>query len=366
MARPNVEGLPQHLRTDAGGYFLDYRIKETGASKRVRVRLGHIPLANARRILAQYAVAIAEKKYLGDSMPKITFNEAADAFLAYSRSRKKSFKQDGFYVNNLKRFFGDKPLECLNLDMVEKYLNWRRKDGNTHWKPLSNTSLNRDLACLKTLVRRALLNRQIDRNPIEGVKLFKETSRNRTLTAEEYQKLLDCSPPHQRPIVSLAFITGMRKGEIFGLTWEKVDFQNGIITLEAEDTKTQEKREIPMDETLKEMFRRIPRTLGCPYVFNHNGKQLNHAKTGFRNACQKAGLEGFHFHDLRHCAVTNMRKAGVPESVIMSISGHKTNAVFRRYDRIDRTDRLDALERVRVFNDANWTKRLPEVKTEIG
>ncbi len=357
MSKPNVHGLPQHLRKYEAGYFLDYFVQDRGVRKRKRERLGHIPLAQARKILAQHTLTMAEEKYLGDSKPKITFTEAADAFLAYSRSRKKSFKQDMFYVANLKRFFADRPLESLNLDMVEKYLNWRRTEGNKHYKALTNTALNRDLACLKTLVRRALLNRQIDRNPVEGVKLFKEVSRNRTLTQEEYQRLLDGCPAHFRPVVQLAYYTGMRKGEIFGLTWERVDFQNGIIILEAEDTKTQEKREIPLDEALKDILRKVPRTLGCPYVFFHRGKKLHHARTGFRNACLKAGLDGFHFHDLRHCAITNMRKAGVPDTVIMSISGHKTNAVFRRYDKIDRTDRLGALEKVRVFNDTRMAPR---------
>jgi integrase len=355
MSKPNVHGLPQHLRKDEGGYYLDYLVQEEGARKRKRVRLGQIPLEKAKRILAQHMQAIVEERFFADASPQITFNEAADAFMAYSESRKKSFKQDRMYVRNLKAFFGDRLLESVNLDMVEKYLNWRRREGNKHPTELMAATLNRDLACLKTIVRRAKLNRQIDRNPIEGIKLFKENARDRTLTPEEYQKLVQHSPAHLKPMIELAYFTAMRKGEIMGLKWGQVDFQNGVILLEAEDTKTQEKREIPMDENLKEILRRIPKTLGCPYVFSHRGKKLKHGKTAFKRACEKAGLKGFHFHDLRHCAVTNMRKAGVPEGVIMSISGHKTHAVFRRYDRIDRVDRQAALERVRSFNDANKT-----------
>jgi integrase len=63
----------------------------------------------------------------------------------------------------------------------------------------------------------------------------------------------------------------------------------------------------------------------------------------------------FRFHDLRHCAVTNLRKAGVNDSVIMSISGHKTYAMFKRYNRIDRKDREDAFKQVEKFNDTNMT-----------
>ena len=65
MAKPNVHGLPQHLRKDAGGYFLDYFVQENGLKKRKRVRLGQIPLAQAKRILAQSMGDIAEQKYSG-------------------------------------------------------------------------------------------------------------------------------------------------------------------------------------------------------------------------------------------------------------------------------------------------------------
>jgi integrase len=95
--------------------------------------------------------------------------------------------------------------------------------------------------------------------------------------------------------------------------------------------------------------------LGSPYVFTFRGHNLRDPKTAFLKACQRARIPDFRFHDLRHCAVTNFRKAGVSDSTIMSISGHKTHAVFRRYDRIDRGDRQEALKRVRQFKDTNRT-----------
>lgn len=364
MSKPNVHGLPNHLRKDEGGYFLDYFVQEEGVKKRKRVRLGQVPIAQAKKVLAQHMQSIVEGKYIESTGPTITFNEAADAFMAYSRSRKKSFDRDEIYVRNLKRYFGKMPLASLNIDLVESYLNWRRKEGNTHWTELKGATLNRDLSCLKTLVRRALLNRQIDRNPIEGLKLFKEIPRDRILAPKEFQKLLEFCPKHLKPIVELAYYTGMRKSEILGLKWEQIDFHNGIITLVAEETKTQEKREIPIDERLMGMLKKIPKMIVSPYVFTYHGKKLKFARHGFNWACQKAGLEGFHFHDLRHCAVTNMRKAGVPESVIMSVSGHKTSAVFRRYDQIDRSDRKEALDRVRKFNDIQMTPAVVKLKSD--
>ncbi len=358
MSKPNVHGLPHHLRKDGRGYFLDYFVLEGGISKRVRVRLGQIPLAQAKKVLAQQMQAIVEQKFIASDKPKATFLEAADSFLAYSAARKRSHKNDAQIVARLKAYFGDRPLESLTPDLVEAYLVQRRKEGHKlrPGKAITGATLNRDIACLKTLVKRALLNRQIDRNPIEGITRFKEQSRERTLAAEEYQALLANCSRHLRPIVQLAYSTGMRCGEILGLRWEQVDFKAGVIALEAADTKTQEKREVPLSEGLVDTLQRIPKTLGSPYAFTFKGKPIGTIKTAFKKACFRAGIEDFRFHDLRHCAITNFRKAGVPDNVTMSISGHKTYAVFRKYDRVDRKDRKMALQKAESLIDTDMTR----------
>jgi len=356
MSKPNVHGLPQHLRRDEGGFFLDYFILEGGKRKRTRVRLGQIPLPQAKRILAQHLQDIVENKYLAPEKPKMTFNDAAEAFLGYSRSRKKTFRRDEEMVANLKAFFGDRPLENLTLDLVERYVVARREQRRQAGKKeLTGATLNRETTCLKTIIRRAVLNRQLDRNPLEGLKPFKEFPRSRTLSLEEYNRLLSKCSEHIRPIVELAYVTAMRRGEILNLRWDQVDFKHRIIILEAAATKTQEKREVPLDAKLIEMIQRIPRVLGSRYVFSFRGRQVKDIKTAFRRACARAGIRDFRFHDLRHCGVTNMRKAGVPDNVIMSISGHKTTSMFRRYDAVDRADRQSAIEKIRL-NDTYMTK----------
>jgi integrase len=135
-----------------------------------------------------------------------------------------------------------------------------------------------------------------------------------------------------------------------------VDFKNKMISLEAADTKTQEKREIPLDNELVSLLQRIPRVIGCPNVFTYKGKPVDSCRTAFYDARRKAGIGDFRFHDLRHCAITNLRKAGVSDSVIMSISGHKTHAVFRKYDRVDRQDRQKAVQSVRGMLDTVKTR----------
>ena len=149
----------------------------------------------------------------------------------------------------------------------------------------------------------------------------------------------------------------MRCGEILGLRWEQIDFKNGIIVLEAEDTKTQEKREVPLTEELLDLLKRYtPDALGTPVFLPGRVKAWEASRPPLTGRAGRPRLRIFSFHDLRHCAITNLRKAGVSDSVIMSISGHKTHAVFRKYDRVDREDRLAAMQQAKEFNDTNMTK----------
>ena len=366
MSAPNVHGLPQYLRKDDAGYYLDFSLREGGKRTRKRVRLGLIPFVQAKKILAEHMQEIASGKFLSIEKPDVTFNEAADSFLGYSQARRKTFRNDRFMVDRLKAYFGDCALKSLNPDLVEGYLSQRRKTGNIAFagKPLSNSTVNRELGVLKCILNRAVSNGLLEKNSIQRVRGFKELSRDRTLTEEEYEALLSRCSPRLSAMVQLAYWTGMRRGEILGLRWDQVDFKNKVVTLEAADTKTQEKREIPLTEELTGLIQRTPRTLGSPYVFTHKGQRIKNIKSAFWKAIRTAGIKDFRFHDLRHCAVTNLRKAGVNDSVIMSISGHKTYAMFKRYNRIDREDRLDALNRLKRSKDRNRTGAENEATTK--
>jgi integrase len=91
-------------------------------------------------------------------------------------------------------------------------------------------------------------------------------------------------------------------------------------------------------------------------VFRYLGKGVGDIETAMETACTKAKIKygrfkkgGFTFHDLRHTFNTNMRKAGVAESVIMAITGHSTRAMFDRYNTIDGTDRDKAIDQLKAF-----------------
>jgi len=360
MGRPNRNGLPEYLRQRKdGSYYLDfYLIREDGTKQREREDIGSISRTLAKSIRDRRVAELAKKDFKL-LPPKMTFRRAGEAFLAYSQGRKRSYKADVMLIAKLTAHFGDRPLEVLNPAAMEVFLNIikekgkrviHRKGEQPQWKPFKPATLNRYIACAKTIVNRALANGQIDRNTLAGVKLFKENNaRDRVLDREEYVRLLAECPDYLRLIIRLAYTLGMRRGEILGLRWDQVDLKKGVIRLAGEDTKTAVAREVPLDQGFMDALTAFPRVLRCPYVFANQGRSIASVKTAFNSACARAGIENFRFHDLRHCAVTNLRKAGVATSTIMSISGHKTDAMLRRYDRVDTEDRKAALERVRQF-----------------
>ena len=143
----------------------------------------------------------------------------------------------------------------------------------------------------------------------------------------------------------------MRRGEILGLTWEKVDLKAEFIRLKAEDTKTRESRIIPLSPELVALFKDLQkaRTLHIPHVFLRDGQPMRSLKGAFMAACKGAGITGFVFHDLRHTAITNMRRAGIDPLTIMKISGHKTMVCFTRYNSFREADLRAAVEKSNTY-----------------
>jgi len=141
---------------------------------------------------------------------------------------------------------------------------------------------------------------------------------------------------------------GARKNELRRIRWEQVDTQAGLIRLSAAQTKGKKPRTLPI---YGEMSRWLERQReSCPagsvWVFHgtHNCPVANHLN-GWAEACERAGVPGLLFHDLRRSAVRNMNQ----DKVAMEISGHRTRSVFDRYNIVDVADlgRRQAAGRVR-------------------
>jgi integrase len=159
------------------------------------------------------------------------------------------------------------------------------------------------------------------------------------------------SPSHLKPILLTGYHLGQRLGETLNLSWDRVDLQRGIITLRGVGTKTHKPRQVPMTAPVKAALTELSkvRDLAHKYVFVYHRNPVREVKTAFRMACKKAAIANLRFHDLRHCAATNLRRAGVDTTTAMQIIGHKSPLMWKRYNSLAESDLIIAANRLNTY-----------------
>src|SRR5215212_1976439 len=134
------------------------------------------------------------------------------------------------------------------------------------------------------------------------------------------------------PIVVMALQTGMRRGEILGLRWEHIDFEQKTIYIA--HTKTGKPRRIRMTKPVEVELRSLKQDASLDeHVFSYarTGLKLTTFRHAWEGACKQAKIAGLRFHDLRHTFATRLRAKGVHEMDIMSLLGHTTLQMTSRY-----------------------------------
>ena len=269
----------------------------------------------------------------------VTLSEWGSRYLSIYAKEKRSIADDQRHVRHLCRILGEHTLLSeISLAQVERFKHTRKSE--THrGKRISEATIDRSLEVLRHMMRIALEERIIEHVPT--VKLYKpQNKRRRVATADEYTKLLAAATPHLQRIIRCCFETGMRSGEIKGLTWAKIDWDEGFIHLAAEDTKERKPKKIPISPTLRTVLQeiRIDQREGkvasiSGHVFTWKGKPMKEGwKTAYHGACRRARIVDLRFHDLRHTFVTRKVKEGWDYKRIMAITGHSTFAVFQDYN----------------------------------
>jgi len=288
---------------------------------------------------------------------RMTFSELAGWYLDLEKVKAlASYDIVKITLSKFNKVFGDMVIARITPADLENYQAIRLKAG------MAPGTIDHEIGKTKTMILKGFDNGKISGETLRTFKKIKKILkkgsdvRDRILTHDEFNRLCDHSARHIREILTTAYYTGMRRGEILNLTWDKVDMKNRFINLDAADTKDKEKRSIPICDELQKMLTNVTRHINDPHVFLFRGKPVSDIRTGLVKACEKADIiygrfkkGGFVLHDCRHTFNTNMRKAGVEESVIMSITGHSTREMFDRYNVVDRDDTLNAVNRLEVF-----------------
>jgi integrase len=321
------------------------RVRETvGPNKKI-----------AQKVLSLRMTQVLENRYFPPNrqLGRMPFKDFAQMYLEREGPLLKSIRTERNRVLAWAREFGSRPLGQITREEIEA---WRR-NKMTKCRP---ATINRDLSRLRRMFSLAVEWELLEESPMAGIRFLRENNaRTRYLSIEECQRLIaSCIAPHIRALVTVALHSGMRLGEILNLRWYDLDFASGFILVR--DSKNGESRHVPMDATLFALFRAYPRRLGTDLVFcSSSGRRIVDVRTGFLNACKRAGLTDLHFHDLRHTFASQFVMAGGGAWVLREILGHKSLTISLRYTHLAPTYKIKAIDRMNTL----WAGATPQTST---
>jgi len=297
-----------------------------------------------------------------DMLPEAekTFQELSDWHLGLEKVKVlSSFWRVELSLKKFNSEFGNIIVGNLRPVDLENYQMKRRAEGK------ADSTIDQEVGAARTVIIKAFDNGLIGGHTLKTFKVVKKllkanaNARDRILSTEEFKALCDNSSTTLiKRIIVTGYWSGMRSGEIKNLKWNRVDMKKRIIRLRAEDTKNGRPRSVPIGKALYRILKSIPRKLHNDHVFfsDKYGKPVRDIRASLKKTCEDAGIlygrfveGGFVFHDLRHTFNTNMRKAGVQESVIMSIMGHELPGMFNRYNTVDEEDIQKAMEQLEGY-----------------
>jgi integrase len=263
-------------------------------------------------------------------------------------------KEAGYRLQHLDAFYRGWRLANIDGGAVAHYIAHRQGEG------AANGTVNREVSVLVSMLRLAVEHNKLLRLPT--VHKPKEAApRSGFFELEQYEAVRRRLPEDLQTAVAIAHTFGWRtQSEVLTLTRAQVDLEAGAIRLDPGTTKNDDGRVVYMTPELHrrvaaqlERVRKLEREMGAiiPWLFPHLGKRLQGARRidyrdSWKTACQKTGVSGRLRHDLRRTAVRNLVNAGVSERVAMTITGHRTRAVFDRYHIVSPADLKAAAQKL--------------------
>lgn len=332
--------------------FLKHRLKEVGADQ------------------------IGKATFVGPQQDRIKVSKLLEALEADYRLRGKYSPQFRAHLKHVQDYFGTWRAIEVSPEAVDKYIVERKASGS------AAATINRSTQLLAQAFKLGVERRRLAIAPQIRHLSEKGNARQGFFSDAEFNALLRHLPNYLRNFVQFGYSTGWRKGEIASLRWS--DVEGDVVRLRAENSKNGEGRTVTLSGDLADLIerrrtaRQVKTECGvalAAYVFHHEGAQVGDFRKAWATACVAAGqgqfvcdsckqmaggrmcedcgeqarYTGRIFHDFRRTAVRNMVRAGVPERVAMTISGHKTRAIFDRYNIVNEADLREAMQRTESY-----------------
>lgn len=257
--------------------------------------------------------------------PRVKWQAAVERWLLEKQDEKKSIDSDVFALRWCHNHLYDLYLDEIDRDVLDKLTHIRKAEG------VANSTVNRLLEVLRALLRRAEREWEwLDRAP--HVRMLKEPKRRvRWLTRDDAQRLLSELPNHLQEMMRLSLATGLREANVTQLKWSQVDLSRHCAWIEADQAKTGRAISVPLNE---DAIAVIKRQIGKHdvFIFTYKNNPVLKANTkAWRHALERAGIENFRWHDLRHTWASWHIQMGTPMNVLQELGGWSGQEMVLRY-----------------------------------
>jgi integrase len=334
-------GYRRHQSGNGGTWYIKYRAPTPSHSantistlaRQVKERLPNCRnRSQAEGVLMARRAAIFEGTYQRKKKARpTTLADFAPRFLETKRHLRTAAKYRQQLDQHVIPYFQGKPVEAIASEDCLAYYN-SRLDGEA-----AVSTVNGEMACLKSLFSEAGRAGLIQINPVKGIKLLNPNNvRDRILSNEETARLFAAAEQIEdfvRPLFHVLFHSGMRLGEALALEWADIEFEHQRIIIRR--SKSGEGRNVPLREVLvDEIIRWKPQARGSRWLFParyDTSQPMQSIRKGWLRLCAEAGVMNLTPHDLRHNFTSVLQAKGVADSVIMAITGHKTHVMLHRY-----------------------------------
>lgn len=308
------------LRKRGAIWWIDF-VTPTG--QRVRRSAGTDDKASAQELHDKLKAEAWRISKLGER-PRKTWNEAVVRWLK-EQSHKATIETDKIHLVWLHAHLDGRELEAISRQVIDRITEAKLSEG------VSNATVNRVLEVLRAILRRCVDEWEwLDRSP--KIRMLKEpTRRIRFITKEEAKRLLAELPEHLADMAAFSLATGLRRANVTGLQWEQVDLDQARAWIHPDQAKARRAIGVPLNgQALQILHKRRGRH--ATHVFTYRGQPIVQVSTkGWYSALQRAGIDDFRWHDLRHTWASWHVQNGTPIAALQELGGWESPEMVRRY-----------------------------------
>jgi integrase len=320
----------------------------------------------AEEKLRQRLAEIRTDHFIGPQSERITVDSLLDGYIADMETRgKKSVAAVRSRTDkHIRPWFAGRRAVEVTTTLLREFrveMGGKTDSRNGRKQKLSDASINRCLQTLRSAFYLARKEERLSRIPYFPI-AREDNVRKGFFEYAEHEAIKSKLPDPYCDIAEFGYRTGWRRGEIEPLEWRDVDREAGTVFLS--DSKSGDPRTFPLRESdgeLTQLGDLIERRWGArayetkdgpavsEFVFHAGGCRVWDFLKEWHKATEAAGFPHRLFHDYRRTAVRDLIRAGVSQTVAMTITGHKTDAVFRRYNITSDDDKREAISKLKTY-----------------